>query len=128
MADVITDDCPDVVFVNGGRAFHKACKIVGFFLGTPDYFGLVGQGYPGVRDNEGRHECMGPATDTAADAADTHTDKTVEDLKGAEVISMDMEASRVSAGACELVELEIKDESIIFILDIFSIGVAIESG
>lgn len=71
---------------------------------------------------------MGPATDTAADAADTHTDKTVKDFKGAEVIGMDTEAGRVTTGACELVELETKDESIIFILDIFSIGVAIESG
>ncbi len=34
----------------------------------------------------------------------------------------------MSTGACELMELEAADEGIIFILNIFSIGVAIESG
>lgn len=47
---------------------------------------------------------------------------------GAGIISVYEKAGRVSTGACELVELEAADEGIIFILNIFSIGVAIESG
>lgn len=52
----------------------------------------------------------------------------IRDFKGAGVISVGGKTGRVSAGAYELVKLELTDEVIIFILDIFRIGIAIESG
>lgn len=91
-----------------------------------DYPGLVGQRNLGVRDNECRHEGVGFAADTAADAADTHTDGMRKDFKSAVIISMNREAGRVTTGAGKLVKLESGDEVIIFILYIFSIGIAIK--
>ena len=69
---------------------------------------------------------MSFTADTTADAADTDRDRVVKDFKGANVISMDREAGRVTTGTFELVELKITDKVIINILNIFSIGVAIE--
>lgn len=126
MVDVITDDRPDIVLINGGRAVHKVCKVVLILLITLDDIGLIVQGNLGVRDNEGGQECMSFTADTTADAADTDRDREMEDFKGANVISMDREAGRVPTGTFELEELKIRDKVIIKILDIYSSGIAIE--
>lgn len=78
-----------------------------------NYLGLIGQRNLGVRDNESRHESVGFAADTAANAADTHTDGTRKDFKSAVIISMNRETGRVSAGAGKLLKLECGDEVII---------------
>lgn len=128
VVQVIADNRFYVVFVDGRTVFHKSREIMSAFFLPPDYFNLVRQRHLGIRNNESWHECMRFVADTASDAADAYADNTVRDFKGANITGMDRKTGGVSTGACELVDLEPADEVIINILDIFSIGIAIESG
>ena len=91
-----------------------------------DYPGLVVQGDLGVRDNKSRQEGVRFAAVTATDTADTHMDGGGRCFEGTMVITVNSEACRVTTGTGQPVELQPGDEVIIFILDIFGIGIAIE--
>lgn len=91
-----------------------------------DYPGLVVQGDLGVRDNKSRQESVRFTAIPATDTADTHMDGSGRCFEGTMVITVNSEACRVAAGTGQLVELQPGDEVIIFILDIFGIGIAIE--
>lgn len=125
MADETAYDRFDAVLVNVRTALQDS-GIIAVPLVMAYYLDLIMQWYLRVRDNESRHECMSCATFTATYATNAHTDRMREDLKSAEVISMDGKAGRMSAWAGKLVKLEIGDEVIISILYIYIIGIAIE--
>lgn len=128
MPPVIADNCFNVILVNGRTALHEGGEIMVPIFQSMDDLNLVRQCHLRIRDNESGHEGMCFVTGAAADAADLQEDRTVKDFKRAEVISMYRKTGRVSTGACELEEVEAVDEAIIFILNIFSIGVVIKSG
>lgn len=125
---VIADNRFNVILVDGRAALHEGREIMVPIFQPPDDLSLVRKCRLGIRDNESGHEGMRFTANTAADTAETQADGTVRDFKGAGIISVDGKTGRVSAGAYELVKLELTDEVIIFILDIFRIGIAIESG
>lgn len=122
----IADNCFNVILVDGRTLLHESRKIMSAFFVPPYYFNLVRQHHLGIRNNESRHEGMGFDADTASDTAEANADITVRDFKGAGVTSVDGKAGGVSTGARELVKLEPADEVIINILEILSIGIAIE--
>lgn len=95
----ITDNCFNVILVDGRTVLHESREIMFAFFLPPDYFNLVRQHHLRIRNNESRHEGMGFVTDTASDTADAYADITVRGFKGAGVISVDGKAGGVSTGA-----------------------------
>lgn len=99
VAQVIADNCFDVILVDGRTVLHESREIMFTFFLPLDYFNLVRQHHLRIRNNESRHEGMGFVADTASDTADAYADITVRDFKGAGVISVDGKAGGVSTGA-----------------------------
>lgn len=108
----------DAALINTGTAVHNSGKITAFLKKASDLGLFCGRDL-GIRDDERRQEGMRSATFTADDAHDTHADWACRRFEGAVVVSMNGKTSRMTAGACELVELETGGIGVVNFLDFF---------
>lgn len=115
MVQVGAHDGFDVVLIDTGDAVQKGTEGC-FIVEEADDVSLVGSGYLGIRDNDGGEKRVGSAAFTAAETADTQADESVWGFETTQIITMNRQAGGMAAGACELVELEGRNDSIVNVL------------
>lgn len=112
---VALQDRFDVVLINGKMALHENGKTSVLFIAVQDGDGIR-KGDLGIGDDAGRQEGMGGTALPAPDPAYAQTERAATSLDGTQVRAMPDQAGGVSAGTCQLMELEGSDYFIIKIL------------
>ena len=112
---ISADDGFDIVFVDGRILITDSIPIRSILISADDGM-LVQQGYPVIRNEGRKQKGVRFSARRAPDTADPERMDAIRKNDAPCVVSMDGQTGRMSAGACQTMELEAVYDGIVIIL------------